>query len=114
MQALGEKEGDDLRKAQRTGTVDACAHCIHPQRVPSQDDPGNANSASEHTAWLATMVRTLAINPTSSIGWFLILGSDDHSIWLASLALNTPGITLLRTIGTEPPDTAAATGRLTV
>ena len=114
MQALGEKEGGDLRKAQRIGTVDACAHCIHPPRVPTQDDPENAHNASEHTTWLATMVQNLAINPTASIGWFLILGSDDHSIWLASLALNTPGITLLRTIGTEPPDTAAATGRLPV
>ena len=110
MQALGEKEGGDLRKAQRIGTVDACAHCTHPPRVPPQDDPGNASSASEHTLWLATMVKNLAINPTSSIGWFLILGSDDHSIWLASLALNTPGITLLRTLGAGPSSTSAATG----
>jgi hypothetical protein len=91
--------------------VNACVHCAHPRHAPGQHYPGNTPDPGTRTSWLTTMVQELTLNPATPVRFFVIIGSDDHSIWLAQLPLDSPGIALLQATHTELLQQQAATGR---
>ena len=90
--------------------MNACAHCAPPEHAPERHDPNTAaHTAGQH--WLFTMVQELTLNsPTPDLP-YVIIGSDQHSIWLAELPPDAPGIALLRAACTTLASQPAATSR---
>ena len=94
--------------------MNACAHCAPPEYAPARHYPSTATDPASHTSWLTTMVQELTLSPATPVHLFVIIGSDEHSIWLAQLPLDSPGIALLRAAHAELTPQQAATSRRAV